>query len=61
MTDIKQQSVEDLKKDIAERREALRSFRFGAAGSRTRDVREGRNLRREIARLLTELRARARS
>lgn len=58
MADIKQQSVEDLKKDIAEKREALRSFRFGAAGSRTRNVREGRNLRREIARLLTELRSR---
>lgn len=48
-------SVEDLKKEIAAKREALRVFRFGEAGSRTRNVREGRNLRREVARLLTEL------
>jgi len=58
MADIKQQSVEDLKKEIAEKREALRAFRFGGAGSRTRNVREGRNLRKEIARILTELRGR---
>lgn len=58
MADIKNQSVEDLKKAIAEKRAALRTFRFGGAGSRTRDVREGRNLRKEIARLLTELNAR---
>lgn len=58
MADIKQQSVDDLKKEIAQMREALRVFRFGGAGSRTRNVREGRNLRRRIAQLLTELRSR---
>ncbi|MBI2610726.1 50S ribosomal protein L29 [Candidatus Kaiserbacteria bacterium] len=58
MADIKQYSVEDLKKEIADKREALRAFRFGGAGSRTRNVREGRNLRKEIAWMLTELRAR---
>lgn len=52
-------SVEDIQKEIAQMREALRVFRFGEAGSRTRNVREGRKLRRDIARLLTELRARA--
>ncbi|MBI2612264.1 50S ribosomal protein L29 [Candidatus Kaiserbacteria bacterium] len=51
-------SAEDLNKEIAEKREALRNFRFGGAGSRTRNVREGRNLRKEIARILTELRSR---
>ena len=61
MADIKKQSVEDLKKTIAEKREALRSFRFGEAGSRTRNVREGRNVRKEIARLLTEISARVAS
>lgn len=47
-----------MQKEIAEKREALRVFRFGGAGSRTRNVREGRNLRHEIARMLTELKAR---
>jgi len=52
------QSTEDLKKSIAEKRVALRTFRFGGAGSRTRNVREGRNLRKEVARVLTEIRKR---
>ena len=58
MTDIKKQSVADLQKEIADKRESLRAFRFGEAGSRTRNVREGRNLRKDIARLLTEINAR---
>lgn len=55
MTDFKKYSAEDLHKEIAEKREALRTFRFGGAGSRTRNVREGRMLRRDIARMMTEL------
>ncbi len=58
MTDFKKYSIEDLHKEIAEKREALRKFRFGGAGSRTRNVREGRTLRHDVARLLTELKAR---
>lgn len=58
MADFKKYSVEDLHKEIAEKREALRTFRFGGAGSRTRNVREGRNLRKEIARMMTELTSR---
>ena len=58
MADFKKHSVEDLQKEIAEKRESLRSFRFGEAGSRTRNVRSGRTLRREIARMETELSAR---
>jgi ribosomal protein L29 len=59
MTDLKQQSVEELQNAITGKREALRVFRFGGAGSRTRNVREGRNLRKDIARLLTEQRQRS--
>jgi ribosomal protein L29 len=58
MSDFTKQSVEELKQSVAEKREALRTFRFGGAGSRTRNVREGRTLRREIAQILTEMRAR---
>jgi ribosomal protein L29 len=58
MTDFKKYSVEDLQKEIAQKREAVRSFRFGGAGSRTRNVREGRTLKRDIARMMTELTAR---
>ena len=58
MTDYKKQSIEDLKKEIRDMRAALRTFRFVGAGSRTRNVREGRTLRKGIARILTELRSR---
>ena len=46
---------EELHKIVAEKREALRAIRFGAAGSRSRNVREGRTTRKEIARALTDL------
>ncbi len=58
MSDIKKETSESLKKSIADMREKLRVFRFEGAGSRLRNVREGRTLRREIARAMTELRAR---
>ena len=58
MDNIKTQSTEELLRTVAEKREALRVFRFGGAGSRVRNVREGRNVRREIAQILTEVQAR---
>ena len=50
----------ELLKELAEKRSGLRNFRFGATGSRTRNVKEGRNLRKDIARLLTEINRRKR-
>ena len=58
MADFSKQDVPELQKLVADKREALRVFRFEGAGSRARNVREGRNLRREIAQILTELRKR---
>ncbi len=58
MADITKQDVAELQKLVNDKREALRVFRFGGAGSRTRDVRAGRMLRKEIAQAMTELRAR---
>ncbi|MDO8481989.1 MAG: hypothetical protein Q7S75_02820 [bacterium] len=58
MDDIKTQSTEKLLAAAKEKAEALRVFRFGGAGSRTRNVRGGRNLRREIAQIFTEIKAR---
>lgn len=58
MADLKTIETTELLKNVADKREALRSQRFGAAGSRSRNVREGRTLRKEIAQILTELRAR---
>lgn len=55
MADIAKTKTEDLLKELVEKREALRVFRFSAAGSRIRNTREGRGIRKEIARVLTEL------
>jgi len=58
MADITKMDIQGLHGEIVEKREALRKFRFGEAGSRARNVREGRMLRRDIARMLTELKSR---
>ena len=54
----KTKTDEHLKKEVVDTQEKLRVIRFGGAGSRSRNVKESRNLRREIARAKTELRAR---
>ena len=57
MATYKEMSVEEIKKGVEDQREALRLFRHRGAGSRSKNVREGRTIRKEIARMLTELRA----
>ncbi len=58
MADITSKSVDSLHVELAEKRESLRVYRFGGAGSRSRDVKGGRGIRKDIARILTELNAR---
>ncbi|MCW9054483.1 MAG: 50S ribosomal protein L29 [Candidatus Pacebacteria bacterium] len=58
MTEIKKKTDKDLIKTLNEKRESLRAFRFGISGSKTRNVKEGRNTRKEVARILTELKSR---
>ena len=55
--DITTKTPADLMKLVAEKREALRLFRFGGAGAKAKNVREGRNIRKDIARILTALHA----
>ncbi len=54
-TKYQEKSEAELKKVLTEKREALRRFGFDAAGSKTTNVKTGRNLRRDIARILTVL------
>lgn len=58
MSEFSKHDVSELKKLLADKRESLRAFRFEGAGSRSRNTRAGRGLRKEIARVLTELRSR---
>lgn len=59
MKEFEKHSVEDLQKMLSDKRESLRNFRFGGAGSRSRNTQEGRSVRKDIARLLTELNSRS--
>lgn len=54
MKDLLEKKDRDLTKLLSEKEEALKNFRFGIAGSKIRNVREGRSLRKEIARIKTE-------
>lgn len=53
--ELKNKNDADLTKALSEKREALRAFRFGIEGSKSRNVKEGKGLKRDIARILTEL------
>jgi ribosomal protein L29 len=51
-------TLEELHKLVHDKREELRALRFSVAGSKNRNVKLGRTLRREVARALTELNSR---
>jgi len=55
MNTFTQKTAEDLKRELLEKRASLRQFRFGVSGSKTKNVKEGRILRTDIARIETEL------
>jgi len=58
MSDLQKTKEQDLTKALYDKRVALKNFRFSVAGSKVRNVKEGRELKRDIARILTELHAR---
>jgi len=55
---LKNKTIQEIEKELRDKRTALRDFRFSRAGAGTRNGSEGKNLRRDIARLLTELNTR---
>ncbi len=56
--EFKTATIEELERYAAEKREELRRLRFSVAGSKNRNVKQAKELRREIARAETELTAR---
>ena len=54
MATLKEKNDKELDKELVEKQTELRNFRFGVAGSKVRDVKTGKNLRKDIARILTE-------
>ena len=53
--DISKKGDAELKNLLLEKQNELREFRFGVAGGKTRNVKEGKNLRKTIARIKTKL------
>lgn len=51
--EFKGKGVKELRAAIAEKKTALRTFRFGVAGSKARNMKEGAALKKTIARLET--------
>jgi len=55
--EYKDKESKDLEKELLAKRKSLQEFRFGMAGSKTKNVKEGSNLKKDIAKILTVLRA----
>lgn len=53
MKEYNNKTIAELNKLVASKREALRAFRFGNSGSKSKNVKEGRTIRKDIARMLT--------
>lgn len=57
--DLQEKSVPELTSLLKEKRELVRRSRFEVAGSKTRNVKESKMAKKDIARILTELSCRA--
>ncbi|MEK7558599.1 MAG: 50S ribosomal protein L29 [Patescibacteria group bacterium] len=58
MSEFKEKKTDDLIKLLGEKKESFRMFRFGISGSKVKNVKEGKGLRREIAQIMTEIASR---
>lgn len=58
-TEIKKLSDNELEKLVEEKRAAVRQFRFDVTGSKVKNIKVGANSRKDVARLLTELKSRS--
>lgn len=55
MKDILKNDKDGMKKLLAEKKMSLQQFRFNMQGSKIKNVREGRGLKKDIARINTAL------
>lgn len=58
---LKEKTVEEMTKLLAEKREELRTLRFSGMGSRLKDASAPKKLRADVARLMTELGTRSKN
>ena len=57
-SELNKKTEKELNKIITEKREKLRDFRFNTKGTKVTNVKEGSNIKKDIARALTEQRKR---
>ena len=55
MADIKKKTEKELLKELANKRKELQEFRFDISGSKIRDTKHAKNVKKDIARILTEI------
>ncbi|MDO8564751.1 MAG: 50S ribosomal protein L29 [bacterium] len=55
---MKDKNEQELHGELEAVREKLRAWRFAMTGSKTKNVKEGKGFRKDIARILTELNSR---
>jgi ribosomal protein L29 len=55
MKELLNKTENELKQMLKDKREALRAFRFAMAGSKTKNLKEGAKLKKEIAQIMTVL------
>lgn len=53
--ELREKNSEELKKQLVEKREAVRKLRFEISAKQTKNVREIRNNKKDIAKILTVL------
>jgi len=51
--DLRKKTPGELDKELSEKAVSLSNFRFGTSGSKTKNVKAGKNLKKEIAQILT--------
>ena len=56
--ELKKLSDKDLLKMLEEKRKAVRQFRFDVTGSKVKNLKEGGTIKKDVARILTELTSR---
>lgn len=59
MSDFASKSDKELQKELREKREAVREYRFAITGTQETKPHEVQKMRKDIARILTELNKRA--
>ncbi len=53
--ELSKKNKNELLKTLSEKRTSLRDFRFSVSGSSVRNVKEGKSIKKDIARILTIL------